>query len=80
MKLTKIILIILITSLTGLTLSSCENTQVSGSVSYSMGMGYGYPMYYGPRGYSHTNVVVVKPPRRNRPSPSNTRPSRPQRR
>ena len=34
-----------------LTMSGCENTSVSGSVSYGMGMGHGYPMYYGHGGH-----------------------------
>jgi len=63
-----------------LTMSGCENTSVSGSVSYGMGMGAGYPMYYGPRGHHHTNIVVVKPPRRERPSAPRPRPSKPRRR
>jgi len=47
-------------------LSGCENTHVSGSVSYGMSTGYGYPMYYGGGYPRHSNVVVVKPPRRDR--------------
>ena len=65
---------------TGLTLSGCENTSVSGSMSYGMGVGYGYPMYYGPRGHHHTDIVVVKPPRKERSRPSKPRPSRAKRR
>jgi len=78
MKLIKIALISLSLLLTGITLTGCENTQVSGSMSYGMNMGYGYPMYYGPRHHSHTSVVVVKPPRkhRSRPSKPKSRPSR----
>jgi hypothetical protein len=76
MKLLKILLTSSFFFITAFTLSGCENTSVSGSVSYGMGMGMGYPMYYG-GGYHHSNVVVVRPPRHNRPS---TRPSRPRRR
>lgn len=74
----KIFLLALCISTLALFTSGCENTNVSGSMSYSMGMGYGYPMYYGPRGHHHTNVVVVKPPR-NRSRSKNTR-SKPARR
>lgn len=65
MKFIKITLMASALLLTGMTLSGCENTTVSGSVSYGVGMGYGYPMYYGSRGYSHTNIRVVRPPRNN---------------
>ncbi|PCI58407.1 MAG: hypothetical protein COB45_00605 [Gammaproteobacteria bacterium] len=58
--------------LTGLSLSGCENTSVSGSVSYGVGMGYGYPMYYG-GGYRHTNITVVRPPRNRRSGASRPR-------
>lgn len=75
MKLIKIIITASALLLTGLTLSGCENATVSGSVSYGMGMGYGYPMYYGRGGYHHTDIIVVKPPRNQRPRPS-PRPSR----
>lgn len=76
MKLLKLILSSSIVFLFCLTMSGCENTSVSGSVSYGVGMGYGYPMYYGHGGHRHTNVVVVKPPRRDRPSAPKSRPSR----
>ena len=81
----KVILKTLILIILGSTLSACENTSVSGSISYGMGMGYGYPMYYGPRGYN-SNIIVVAPPRTGRPNvrpPINTRPQpvqRPQKR
>jgi len=74
MKLVKVLLTSMILFVTAFALSGCENTSVSGSVSYGMGMGYGYPMYYG-GGHRHSGVVVVRPPRQNRP-----RPSRPRRR
>lgn len=67
MKFIKIALIASALLLTGMTLSGCENTTVSGSVSYGMGMGYGYPMYYGSRGYSHTSIRVARPPMRPAP-------------
>jgi hypothetical protein len=79
MKFIKILLTSSILFIAAFTFSGCENTSVSGSVSYGMGMGYGYPMYYG-GGYHHSNVVVVRPPRMNRPSQPRTRPSRPRRR
>ncbi len=61
--------------------TGCENTQVGGSVSYGMGTGYGYPMYYGHQPYRHHNdVIIVKPPRKTRPSRPTTRPSRGKRR
>ena len=67
-----------------LLISACENTHVSGSVSYGMGYGsgYGYPMYYGNSRYNHNTIVVVKPTRNNgsRPSKARSRPSRSQRR
>jgi hypothetical protein len=56
-------------------ITGCENTQVSGSVSYGMGYGSGYPMYYGNNYHRHTNVVVVRPARNNR-SRANVRPAR----
>ena len=63
-------------------ITSCENTHVSGSVSYGMGYGAGYPMYYGNGYHRHSNIVVVKPSRNNRSRPSNTqsRPARAKRR
>ena len=73
MKYIKVILTTSALLFTAFTLSGCENTTVSGSVSYGVGMGYGYPMYYG-GGYRHTNVTVIRPPR-NRP-PVSTRPRR----
>ena len=62
MKLFKTLLIALFILVTSVLMTSCANTHVSGSVSYSMGVGYGYPMYYGARPYHRTNVVVVRPP------------------
>ncbi len=61
----------------GLTLSGCENTSVSGSVGYGYPMyyGHGYPMYYGHGGHHHTDIIVVKPPKKERPRPSKPRPS-----
>ncbi|GAA0812460.1 hypothetical protein KO495_00595 [Colwellia sp. D2M02] len=78
MKLIKITVISLATLLISLTLSGCENTHVSGSISYGMGIGGGYPMYYGSGYPRHSNVVVVKPPRQARPRPNrpSTRPAR----
>jgi len=69
MKQLKVLLVTAIVIMTSLLITSCENTQVSGSVSYGMGYGGGYPMYYG-NGYRHSSVVVVRPPRNNRPRPS----------
>jgi len=80
MKFIKLIISSSIALLFCITLSGCENTSVSGSVSYGMGMGPGYPMYYGHGGHSHTNIVVVKPPKRERPKPQRPRPSRPRKR
>ena len=57
---------------TTLLLTACENTHVSGSMSYGMGYGAGYPMYYGNGYHRHTNVVVVKPARNNRSRPVRT--------
>lgn len=70
MKQYKVIVSLLSVLLLSLIISGCGNT--SGSVSYSMGVGYGYPMYYG-GGYRQNNVVVVRPPRGGNPG----RPSRP---
>lgn len=53
--------------LASLAMFGYENTSVSGSVSYDMG--YGYPMYYGHGGHHHTDIIVVKPPRKERPRP-----------
>jgi hypothetical protein len=61
--------------ITTLFITGCENTQVSGSVSYGMGYGAGYPMYYGNNYHRHTSVVVVRPARNNR-SRANVRPAR----
>lgn len=83
MKLAKIFFISLAIMLSSIALSGCENTSVSGHMSYGMGMGYGYPMYYGPRvHHHHTDIVVVKPPRkeRSRPSKPKSRPTRGKRR
>ena len=55
-----------------LLLTACENTHVSGSMSYGMGYGAGYLMYYGNGYHRHTNVVVVKPARNNRSRPVRT--------
>lgn len=71
-----------------LLISACENTHVSGSVSYGMGYGsgygsgYGYPMYYGNSRHNHNTIVVVKPTKNNRsrPSKARSRPSRSKRR
>ena len=68
MRLVKIFLSALCILVTGLITTSCANSHVSGSVSYSMGVGYGYPMYYGARPYYRSNVVVVRPPHQ-RPRP-----------
>ncbi|MCQ8878477.1 hypothetical protein NQT69_10740 [Pseudoalteromonas shioyasakiensis] len=71
MKRLKIALICVSTVLLTANLAGCENTQVSGSVSYGVGYGagYGYPMYYG-AGYPHyNNVTVVRPPVHSRPRP-----------
>lgn len=76
MKLSKIILISLSILLTSLTLSGCENTHVSGSMSYGMSMGGGYPMYYGSGYPRRSTVVVVKPSRQHRSRPSTPRPVR----
>lgn len=81
MKYLKYILTSSVIFLTCIAMSGCENTHVSGSVSYGMGMGYGYPMYYGHGGRHHTDIIVVKPPRaKPRPSRPVQRPSRPKRR
>jgi len=82
MKSINVILTTSVLLLSGLTLSGCENTSVSGSVSYGMGMGYGYPMYYGHHHHHHPDVIVVRPPKKDRPSPGKPklRPSRPKRR
>ena len=61
--------VVIVTSL----LTACENTHVSGSMSYGMGYGAGYPMYYGNGYHRHTNVVVVKPARNNRSRPSRSK-------
>jgi hypothetical protein len=76
MKLFKAALLLSTILITSITLSGCENTQVSGSMSYGMSMGGGYPMYYG-AGYPRSStVVVVKPPRQHRSRPAATRPAR----
>lgn len=69
MNIFKVLSISLALLLAGFSLSGCENTSVSGSVSYGMGIGYGYPMYYGQRGYNHTGIVVVRPPNKGKPRP-----------
>lgn len=75
MKYGKAILISFTIILTSLVLSACENTHVSGSVSYGMSMGPGYPMYYG-AGYHRSPVVVVRPPRGGGHRPPPPRPRR----
>lgn len=72
MKQFKTILLTFAVVFTTLLLTACENTHVSGSVSYGMGYGTGYPMYYGNGYHRHTNVVVVKPARNNRSRPVRT--------
>jgi len=76
MKFIKFTLCLFVALLLSSVLTGCENTSVSGSISYGVGMGAGYPMYYGHGGYRHANVVVVQPPKRTRPSAPKTRPSR----
>ncbi|PKI13190.1 hypothetical protein [Colwellia sp. 12G3] len=82
MKKINTLLLIATVVVTAFFISSCENTQVSGSVSYGMGYGAGYPMYYGNSYHSHSSIVVVKPTRHNRSRPSNaqSRPARAKRR
>ncbi len=82
MKYLKLLLISSTVLFSGLSLTGCENTSVSGSVSYGMGVGYGYPMYYGPRGRNHTDIIIVNPPKIERPRPNRpkTKPSRQKRR
>lgn len=79
MKAIKTTLISLFVILMSMMLSGCENTQVSGSMSYGMSTGYGYPMYYGSgHRHHHSDVIVVKPPRKDRARPNKprTRPAR----
>lgn len=52
-------------------LSGCENTGVSGTVSYSSHFG-GYPMYYDPWHRNH-NLIVVPPSKPKRPNKANNR-------
>ena len=80
MKAIKLILSFSVVLLLSTTLGGCENTNVSGSVSYGMGMGPGYPMYYGHGGYHRTDVIVVRPPRKERPNRPKPRPTRPRKR
>ena len=77
MKKLNSLLLIFIIVIAALSSTACENTHVSGSVSYGMGYGsgYGYPMYYGNSYRSHSNIVVVRPTKNSR-----TRPSRAKRR
>jgi hypothetical protein len=76
MKFTKATLFLSTLFITSMTLSGCENTQVSGSVSYGMSMGGGYPMYYGSGYPRRSTVVVVKPSRQHRSRPVSTKPAR----
>jgi len=67
MKVTKLIKMLMSTFLilaTGLMITSCANSNGKTSVSYSMSVGYGYPMYYGASPYYRGGAVVVRPPRR----------------
>lgn len=77
MKKLNSLLLTFIIVIAALSITACENTHVSGSVSYGMGYGsgYGYPMYYGNSYRSHSNIVVVRPTKNSR-----TRPSRAKRR
>ncbi|MCJ8319016.1 MAG: hypothetical protein MJK12_05255 [Colwellia sp.] len=63
MKITKIMLSVVLILATSLFLTSCANSNGKTSVSYSMSVGYGYPMYYGASPY-YRGAVVVRPPRR----------------
>jgi ABC-type oligopeptide transport system substrate-binding subunit len=72
MKQFKTLLLASTLALGALLLTACENTHVSGSMSYGVGYGAGYPMYYGNGYHRHTNVVVVKPARNNRSRPVRT--------
>ena len=72
MKQFKTLLLVSTLALGSLLLTACENTHVSGSMSYGVGYGAGYPMYYGNGYHRHTNVVVVKPARNNRSRPVRT--------
>jgi len=76
MKFIKTTLLLTTMFITFMALSACENTQVSGSMSYGMSMGGGYPMYYGSGYPRRSTVVVVKPPRQHRSRPATTRPAR----
>lgn len=49
---------------TSVLITSCANSNGKSSVSYSMSVGYGYPMYYGASPYYRSNVMVVRPPAR----------------
>jgi len=72
MKQLKTLLLTIAVILGTFLVSACENTHVSGSMSYGMGYGAGYPMYYGNGYHRHTNVVVVKPARKSRSRPVRT--------
>ena len=72
MKQFKTLLLASTLALGSLLLTACENTHVSGSMSYGVGYGAGYPMYYGNSYHRHTSVVVVKPARNNRSRPVRT--------
>jgi len=76
MKFIKATLLLSTLFITSITLSGCENTQVSGSMSYGMSMGGGYPMYYGSGYPRRSTVVVVKPSRKHRSRPAAVRPAR----
>ena len=76
MKFIKITLLSFSILLTGITLTGCENTQVSGSMSYGMSMGGGYPMYYVSGCPRRSTVVVVRPSRQHRMRPVAVRPVR----
>ena len=72
MKKLNSLLLIFIIVIAALSSTACENTHVSGSVSYGMGYGsgYGYPMYYGNGYRSHSNIGVVRPTKNSRIRPS----------
>ena len=72
MKKLNSLLLTFIIVIAALSITACENTHVSGSVSYGMGYGsgYGYPMYYGNSYRSHSNIVVVRPTKNSRTRPS----------
>jgi hypothetical protein len=55
----KVLFLVFIGLVSGLILSGCENTGVSGSVHYSTG--YGYPWYYDPW-HRDGDIIIVNPP------------------